>query len=81
MTIWYKAVFGRIEEVEVVRETEKFIVLSNGRREAINTDWYWYRKDREQAKQAMIEDAEKERDKVLRNLEFAEQKISEAQNA
>lgn len=59
--------FEVIEEIEITKETEKFHVLKNGRREAKNTDWYTTHNTIEEAKQSMIDRNEKE-------LEIAKEK-------
>lgn len=81
MEVWYQSKFGKIQEVTVVRSTEKFVVLPNGRREAIDTDWCWYRRDREQAKAAMVAAYQAEVESALQTLRRKQAKVVEAQRA
>ena len=81
MATWYVATFGEIEPVEILKHSEKFVTLVNGRRSAISTDQAWYRPEREQAKAAMVAQYESERDQQRLRLLHAEQKLADAQNA
>lgn len=81
MEKWYLAKFCEIKEIEIERATDKFVILTSGRRGAIDSNWMWYRRDREQAKMAMIAKYEKERDKAKRELDRYERIIAEAHNA
>ena len=55
----YKALFERIEEYEVVKETPKQLTFINERgseiRESKRTEWYSWHDTYEEAKQALIE--------------------------
>ncbi len=53
----YLAKFGTITRVEIRSETDKFITLPNGRREAKTSDWCWYGDTFEEAKAAMLASA------------------------
>jgi hypothetical protein len=81
MTTWYKAGFGKIEEVEVERETELFVVFKNGRRSAKNSDWVWYAQDREQAKQVMIANYQRQLDLAKHDVIVNEKRLEEARSA
>ena len=54
MEIWYMARFCKVGEVRITRHPEQSVFLSNGRRLAKDSNWYWYRPTREEAKNAMI---------------------------
>ncbi len=81
MAIWYKASFGEIEEVEIVSNTEKFVTLKSGRKNAISTDWFWYRRSREEVKAAMVSKYEEERNIKEAHLRQAQKKLDDAINA
>lgn len=52
---WYRATYaGKIEVVEVTRETDKFVVLSTGRRESKLGEYWSYFKTIKEAKHHMI---------------------------
>jgi hypothetical protein len=60
METWYKIEFGRIKEVQIESETEKFVVLSDGgpghaRRESKDSGWRAYRKTKEEAENFVID--------------------------
>ena len=78
---FYRARFNEIVEVEVEKETDKFVVLEGGRSEAKDSDWQWYRREREQAKIAQIARREHQRDVAKKQLEYAEAQLAKAQNA
>jgi len=64
----YKAIFGKIEECEILRETDKQIVKVNslGRevRESKISDWQSYHDTYEDAKAHLIQKEEKEVDRL-----------------
>lgn len=74
MTIWFEACFEDIKEVNVERETGKYVIIK-GRREAKDSDWRWYCKTREEAKQKLVESAQQNVAKHRTQLEYAEQKL------
>lgn len=53
--IKYRAAYGRIVPIEVAGETAKFVILTNGRREAKTGVGCYWRDTFEEAKQAMLE--------------------------
>lgn len=81
MAMWYKAQFGKIHGVEVVRETDKFVVLADGSRESKDSDWHWCRPTREEAKAAMVRQYEHDRDGTKASLEAAERRLAAAREA
>lgn len=81
METWYRAAFGKIGEVEILRSTHNFVVFPNGRKEAIDSEWQWYRRDRDQAKAAMVEQYEKNVRSIQCRLWAAEDTLAQAKNA
>ena len=81
MAIWYSAMFGKIRPVQIIKETDKFVIFENGKRSAKNSDWIWYAKTKEEVKSAMVAQYELERDEIKRQLAFAEDKVNNAKNA
>lgn len=77
---WFCAKFGGISEVEVERETGKFVVFPGGRREAKDSDWQWYRSEYGQARECMIHQYQIERDNAAARLANAEKKLAKAQS-
>lgn len=52
---WYEAVnHAGIRPVEIVKETEHFVVNSDGQRRQKSSDWRWYRPTFDEAKQAAL---------------------------
>ena len=78
---WYQAHFGQIEEIEVVKVTGKTVTLSTGSKRRLDSQWEWYRPEREQAKAAMIIEYERERNRAREILESCEEQLAKAQNA
>ena len=78
MEVWYRARFGEIEEVAVEKSTEKTVVLGSGRSARIDTDWQWYRKEREQVKLAMVAQYQEEANDFRKKLAYAEEKVAKA---
>lgn len=79
--IWYRVWLGFIEKVLAVQTSDKFIRLAGQkRRDAIDSEDSHYRPTFEQAKLAMLADAEKERDTAKEQLRLAEKKLAIAQN-
>jgi len=69
--IKYLTKFNRVEKVEVVGETEHFVKLLNGRKEAKKTDWSAYFDSFDDAKNSLVEKAQKRVDSLRRQLESA----------
>jgi len=69
--IKYLTKFNRVEKVEVAGETEHFVKLLNGRKEAKKTDWSAYFDSFDDAKNSLVEKAQKRVDSLRRQLESA----------
>jgi len=69
--IKYLTKFNKVEKVEVVGETEHFVKLLNGRKEAKRTDWSNYFDSFDDAKNSLVEKAQKRVDSLRRQLEAA----------
>jgi len=69
--IKYLTKFNKVEKVEVVGETEHFVKLLNGRKEAKRTDWSNYFDSFDDAKNSLVEKAQKRVDSLRRQLESA----------
>jgi len=84
MTTKYKAVFGRIEQVNIAKETAKQVVLMqegwNGkpRRESKVTDWYSYHETFEGAKASLVEKAESDIRKCEMAMNRAKKQLNDA---
>ena len=69
--IKYATKFNRVEKVEVAGETEHFVKLLNGRKEAKKTDWSSYFDSFDDAKSFLLDKAQKRVDSLRRQLETA----------
>jgi hypothetical protein len=73
--IKYRTMFGKIDAVEIVRETEKQVVLTGHagrtRRENKNSDWLNWHDTWEDAHKFLIAEAEKKVKKLRLDLERA----------
>lgn len=82
MIIKYKACLGKIEKVEVKRETEKMVVITSSlgtdRKESKDTDWYCYRDTFEEAKGWIIDKELSEVNRLELRLKVANDKLQEA---
>jgi hypothetical protein len=76
----YRAQFYKIEEIEVLRETEKQVVLMNGLRESKTTDWQSWHDSFEDAKKHLIDDAQKDIDSINRRLDYAKERLEKINN-
>lgn len=76
---WYKAMFDTITEVEIERETGKFVVIKGSdRRERKDSDWLWYRPTREEAKACIIASKQAIILELLEQLEYAKDALEKA---
>lgn len=76
--IFYKAYNTAIEPIEVEKETEKFIFLAGrnyGKKQAKDTEWCWYCKTREEAKQKLIESQKQIINNLIEKLEYHKNKL------
>lgn len=85
MKTMYRASFGRIEKVEIVKETDKFVFIkskikTSGIKEAKTSNYYAYRDTFEEAKQFLVDEAEEDFEKAKRELEYAARKLEQANN-
>lgn len=62
--IKYKAMFGRIQLVEIVSETDKTVVLKNGSKEKKDTSYYSYQDTWAAAHNVLLQHAEHEVEKA-----------------
>jgi hypothetical protein len=62
---------NRIEKVEVVGETECFVKLINGRKDAKRSEWQNYFNSFDEAKNYLIDNAQKRVDSLRTQLESA----------
>lgn len=81
MEKWYRAQFADVEEVAVERCTDKFIILPSGRKDAIDSDWKWYRRDREEAKAAMVAEYERSLAETRKIIDWEEARLAKAKAA
>jgi hypothetical protein len=81
MKTMYKAwMWSRIEKVNVVKETEHFVTLENGRRDGKRTDHYAYFDTWEEAKQWIVKHCQSEVERNKQRLEHSENALAKAQN-
>ncbi|GAB1407704.1 hypothetical protein MASR1M8_16230 [Thermomonas brevis] len=84
MTTMYRASLGRIKAFEVLRTTEKQVVLPNlhrkggEEREAKETEWYTWHETWEAAHARIVADAQKKVDILRRQLERANGELGNA---
>ena len=71
----YRTQFDEIKEIEVLRETEKQIVLMSGLRESKTTEWQSWHDSFEDAKQHLIDAAQKDIDSINTRLNFAKERL------
>jgi hypothetical protein len=67
----YKTGSTKIEKVEVAGETDHFVKLLNGRKEAKRSDWSNYFDSFDNAKNYLLEKAERKVSSLRRQLESA----------
>ena len=78
MEIWYHACGRRIEEVEVVKSTDKTVTLnekdykSKYRIRKLSSEGAYYARTREEAKAMLIDYCQKGRDSAQNRLDYAE---------
>jgi len=75
--IKYRVRFNRIERVNVERETEKFVVLPDGKREAKRTDRSNWFDSWEEAKWFLVNDAERVVNDLRNRLDRAKGKLGQ----
>lgn len=75
--IKYKALLGRIEKVEIKRETEQQVVLKNGRKEGKKTNWCNYCDTWNEAYNFLVINAEKDIEGATLSLDRAKAKLVE----
>ena len=80
MTIYYQARFypNAVSEVEVIRETDYFVTLKSGRREAKQNSCHAFHKTREAAKAHILERLEENRRTIESKLKWLELEIEKA---
>jgi len=81
METWYKAAYGKIEEVNVIRATDKQVVLEGGRRAIKETDYCWYAPTRDEARSMMVEQYRKECEWNKKRYELTLERLEQAKNA
>lgn len=79
MSIWYRAQFGSIEEIEVLKETSAFVYPNDGqgRRVAKRSDWSNWFPTKEEAVQHLLDLASWKMDKARKQLDAAEKEYGE----
>lgn len=50
----YRGGCGKIEEIEIAKSTNKFVVFENGRKDSKDSSYYCYRESKEEVKAVMI---------------------------
>lgn len=79
--IKFRARFNKIEEFEVIKETEKQLVYLDERgrecREAKITDWQSWHNSKEDAKEFMIGKKRKEIEQLNNRIDFLNKEINE----
>ena len=75
--IKYKTIFARIEEVEVIKETDKSVTLANGSRANKQNSYEKYFDTHEEAVAHVISIAQQKVDKSKRELAYYEKELSD----
>lgn len=70
----------KVERIQIASESDKFVMLQNGRREAKMSDYQIYADTAEPAKLWMIDKRQREFDQIKRQLEYARSQLEEAKN-
>ena len=84
MTTMYRVLWAKIEAIEVLRTTEKQVVLPNPhrkggeKREAKETEWCTWHETWEAAHARIVADAQKKVDSLRRQLERANGELGNA---
>lgn len=76
--IRYRTWFGKVEALEIEKETAQ-TVTRNGKREEKRSVWWNWHETFEDAKQFLIDDAQREVDMLRTRLEMAEGKLENAE--
>jgi hypothetical protein len=76
----YRAQFYDIEAIEILRETEKQVVLMNGLRESKTTEWQSWHDSYEDAKKHLIAAAQKDINSINIRLNFAKERLEKINN-
>ena len=76
----YKAGFDKVEEVKVIKETECFLILENGRRESKESIYFTYFNTFEEAKIHIVQKKYRSLEKCKSDLKSAEEELAKAQN-
>jgi hypothetical protein len=76
----YRTQFDEIKEIEVLRETEKQVVLMNGLRESKTTEWQSWHDSFEDAKKHLIDAAQKDIDSISVRLYYAKERLEKINN-
>lgn len=78
----YKAYLGRIEKVEIIKETSKMVLIKSvtygERRELKESDWYSYHDTFEDAKNWIINHIQSKIDNYKRQIEIKEKELDKA---
>lgn len=76
--MWYVGMkWGTIEELWVEKETDKFVVTKNGRREGKDYDWRWIRRDRPEAVRMVVLNMEAKLKKTIEEMRRIETALNE----
>lgn len=63
---------GKIDEVEIARQTECFVIFENGQREGKDTEYNSYHDTRAEAKAWLVQKAQRQVDNLLVRLKHAQ---------
>ena len=82
MKILYRAkfLFDSIEEVQIISETSKFVILPNDIREKKNSDYSAIFETKEEGKQAILTRLIQEKEALLNRVASLEKRIEKANN-
>ena len=72
---WYEATKFGIEPVEVIRETDYFLILAKGGRVPKNSGWRWYRPTFEGAREAALKELRQEYQVAKNTVERLKERV------
>jgi hypothetical protein len=76
----YRTAFCSIEAIEIRSETERYVVLESGKRESKVSDWICWHDSFEDAKNHLIDAAQKDINSINKRLEYAKERLEKINN-
>jgi hypothetical protein len=76
----YRTAFCSIEEIEIIDEKEKYVVLESGKRESKVSDRICWHDSFEDAKKHLIDAAQKDIDNISSRLDYSKERLEKINN-